>query len=202
MTVQPQFSSDTVRPVIEPGRGWAYLDTPAFRSRYVLAAHHLDDIDDIVEIGGYRTPITGFLTRPKRSVTVIDPQMTPSSADTLCGAPCRVRHLAACFQDVPDLPARYGLALLGLDLELYEGTRAQRRRTLDQFAPIVRAADRIVVEFAVDWTASRWLAGWVEETSGLRRTLDLTLDLRGDLGIDLSTSWPPLWRRRLRVLGG
>jgi hypothetical protein len=192
------------RPIPGGDKSWEYLVTPAYQTRYVLAAHYLDACADVVEVGGYRTPISGFLRAPHRSVTVIDPLIEPGEHDMLAGQPCRVRHVRAFFQDVPDLPATYGLALLGFDLELYEVSRVQRRRTLDQLTPVVRAASRIVMEIPRDWAASRWLGAWVEKTTGFRRVLDVTLDLKPerpeDLGVDLATSWPPIWRRRVLVL--
>lgn len=181
-------------------REWHYLATPAFQTRYVLAAHYLDDLDDIVEIGGYRTPITGFLRRPKRSVTVLDPRVAPLQQDQLLGQPCRVRHVPTLFQDFHDWPERYGLALLGLDFELYELTRRQRHAVLQQFEAVVRRADRIVVEIARDWPASRWLADWVQRTSGFHPTLRVTLTVEDPIEVDLNTSWPPIRKRTFRVL--
>jgi hypothetical protein len=179
---------------------WAYLGSRAFQSRYALAAWQLEDVAHIVEIGGYRTPITGFVRTPKKSVTVIDPHITPLSAETLLGQPCKVRHVPAFFQDWKEYPTSYGLVLLGLDFELYEVSRKLRAEILDQFVPVVRAASRIVMEAATDWTASRWLAGWVEKTTGYRPSLDLVIEMQGDLGVDLSKSWPPLRKRHLIVL--
>lgn len=181
-------------------REWAYLSSIPFQSRYALAAWQVDDLPDVVEIGGYRTPITHFLRRPHRSVTVLDPLITPFEAESLNGEPCVVRHAACFFQDWPRWPERYALVLLGLDLELYEISRARRRRVLEQFTPVVRGAERIVMEIPLDWAPSRWLGRWIEETTGYNRTMDVVLEIRGDLGVDLSNSWPPIRRRRVVVL--
>jgi len=187
-------------PPKEAPKEWSYLATPAFQTRYILASWYLERYPDVVEIGGYRTPITTFFRTPKRSVTVLDPRIVPAESDTVAGSPCRVRHLPLMFQDFDGWPERYGLALLGLDFELYELTRRRRREVLDRFEAVVRRADRIVIEVARDWPASRWLADWVEKTTGFDRVLQVTLDLKGDLGIDLSGSWPPFFRRTLVVL--
>ena len=67
-----------------------FYEHHAFKSRYVIASHHLRKCKHIVEIGGYRTPITGFLTSRHESVTVLDPYVKPAANDTLNGAPCKV----------------------------------------------------------------------------------------------------------------
>ena len=188
------------KPPPPDAREWTYLVTPAFQTRYILAAHYLEPCEHIVEIGGYRTPITRFLRTPKRSVTVLDPRVEPLERDELLGQGCRVRHVQTLFQDHHDWPAEYGLALLGLDFELYELPRRRRQSVLDRFAPVVLGAHRIVIEIARDWPASRWLAGWVMKQTGYDKVLQVTLDLKGDLGVDLSGSWPPFWRRTLMVL--
>jgi hypothetical protein len=179
---------------------WAYLSSVPFQSRYALAAWQVADIHDIVEIGGYRTPITQFLRGAHRTVTVLDPHIAPHQAESLNGAPCRVRHAACFFQDWADWPKDYALVMLGLDLELYEISRARRRKVLEQFTPVVGGAKRIVMEIPQDWAPSRWLGAWIEKTTGYNRTMDVILDIRGDLGVDLSRSWPPIRRRRVIVL--
>lgn len=76
-----------------------FYEHDAFKSRYVIAAHHLRGCRHIVEIGGYRTPITHFLTSQHASVTVLDPYVKPVANETLNGAPCRVRHFPMMFED-------------------------------------------------------------------------------------------------------
>ena len=74
---------------------WGYLDTEALQSRYVLAAHFVKDARNIVEIGGYRdNVITRFLTGTHDSVSVfsLDAEFETFEAETLNGAPCRVRR--------------------------------------------------------------------------------------------------------------
>lgn len=179
---------------------WAYLTSEEFRTRYVLGAHYLRDCADVVEIGAYRTPITQFLTGTHRSVTVIDPLVTPLERDELNGAPCRVRHVRARYQDLALDLCDYGLLLLGLDLELYELSRRERQRALDAFEPIVRGASRIVLEHAVDWTASRWLANHVRRVSGFTTTVSFRLHLEGPGSQPTPGSWPPLYHRQFMVL--
>ena len=76
-----------------------FYEHHAFKSRYVIAAHHLKHCRHIVEIGGYRTPITHFLTSQHASVTVLDPYVKPVANHSLNGAECKVRHLPMMFED-------------------------------------------------------------------------------------------------------
>jgi len=98
-----------------------HLAAPVLTARHALAAHFLRECPHIVEIGGYKTPITLFLTHAPETVTSIDPKIEPFSADQLNGRPCRVRHLAQKFQEVDiDLtPLSYGLVILGYSLKPY-----------------------------------------------------------------------------------
>ena len=40
-----------------------YLLSEGARCRYVIAAHYLRGCRRVVEIGGFKTPVTGFMTR-------------------------------------------------------------------------------------------------------------------------------------------
>jgi hypothetical protein len=55
-----------------------YLDSRAFFTRYVLAAHFVRDCRAIVEIGGAATPIDRFLTGARESVLILDPLIRES----------------------------------------------------------------------------------------------------------------------------
>jgi hypothetical protein len=65
-----------------------FYEHDAFRSRYVLAAHHLRGCRHVVEIGGYRTPISTFLHGHHESVTTIDPYVRPYASGTASRPPC------------------------------------------------------------------------------------------------------------------
>jgi hypothetical protein len=182
-------------------REWNYLATPAFQTRYVLAAHHMAGCADVVEIGGYRTPITNFLAGPHRSVLVLDPRIAPLELPELRGQPCRVRHLPRLFQEHDDYPADYGLVLLGIDLELYTMRRRVREETLHRFRRLLEGARRIVMEAPRDWPASRWLDDWILKLPRFRVHLRVRLEVLPEhLQFEASTSWPPICRRTFTVL--
>lgn len=105
----------------EDGDQIPHLLSPVMSSRQALAAHFLRACDHIIELGGYKAPITPFLTHGPKSVLSVDPKMAPFEAEQLHGKPCRVRHVAAKFQRMEfDIePDEYGLAILGYSLKGY-----------------------------------------------------------------------------------
>jgi len=123
-----------------------HLASPAAALRQVLAAHLLRGCEHIVEIGGAGWPITDFVTHRPRSVTVIDPKIAARADETLSGAPCRVRHVAAKLQQIDLAPpqSRFGLVLIGLSLKPFGDGEAVDEGLLS----LVRAADVLVLEHA------------------------------------------------------
>ena len=184
---------------IEAGRKfWGYLDTEAFRARYVLAAHFVRPAAHIVEIGGYRDNlITNFLTGHHESVSVfsLDAEFEPMERDTLNGAACRVRHVKDFFQNYPH--ATGDLAVVALGLEIHGGIEA--------FYELVRNATTTVLEIPVDHRPS------VDCLNGLLANVPVTI--RCQINLDLSANEsllrdelqahsmnPPFWRRHVYVL--
>lgn len=128
----------------DDGTTLQHLQGPAAAVRQAIAGHALGGLEHVIEIGGAGLPITRFLKPLPRSVTVIDPKITPLETDTLDGQPCRVRHLARKFQasavDVPD--GRLGVAMIGLSLK---GLGAQPAVT-EALVALCRRAERVVIE--------------------------------------------------------
>ncbi len=184
---------------IEAGRKfWGYLDTEAFRSRYVLAAHFVRRARHVIEIGGYRDNlITNFLTGPHESVTVysLDAEFTPDERDSLNGAPSRVRHVRDYFQHHPAPDG--DLAIVALGLEIHGG--------VDAFYDLVRRATTTVVEVPVDHRPS------VDCLTALLHHVPLVTRCRIDLDLSANAPLladelrahsmnPPFWRRHVYVL--
>lgn len=128
----------------DDGTRLQHLQGPAAAVRQLIAGHALGGLEHVIEIGGAGLPITHFLRPLPRSVTVIDPKITPLEAHMVDGAPCRVRHIARKFQavaiDVPD--GRLGVAMIGLSLK---GLGAQPAVT-EALADLCRRAERVVIE--------------------------------------------------------
>lgn len=129
-----------------------HLAAPILTARQALAAHFLRDCEHIVELGGYKKPITDFLTHHPKSVLSVDPKMAALERDELNGAPCRVRHLAVKFQQVDfDLePGTYGLVILGYSLKPY-GPQAPDG---DQLFALIDGAKRTVIDHVIDFERS------------------------------------------------
>ncbi|NGO52577.1 hypothetical protein [Allomesorhizobium camelthorni] len=110
---------EAVPPSDGAGQNLPHLSGPAAAIRQVLAAHFVRGCPHVLEIGGHRRPITGYLTHAPLSVTSIDPKTAEYEAEELNGRPCRVRHIARKFQDVEldYAPRSYGLVLLGYSLK-------------------------------------------------------------------------------------
>ena len=126
-----------------------HLAGPAAAIRQVIAAHYLIGCPDVVEIGGAGLPISRFVTHAPESVTVIDPKIVPLAAESLNGRPCRLRHIAAKFQETDVLPrlapGSYGLVLLGLSLK----PRGSKPALDEALLALARGARLVVIDYAL-----------------------------------------------------
>jgi hypothetical protein len=117
-----QVKPDSPSPSTEPfGQNLPHLSGVGASMRQVFAAHFLRDCPHVLELGGHRTPITGFLTHNPLSVLSVDPKTPAFEAEMLNGAPCSVRHVPKKFQelDYNYAPGSYGLVLLGYSLKAF-----------------------------------------------------------------------------------
>jgi len=110
--------------------GMPHLAGPAAGLRQAMAAHFVDGLSTIAEIGGHLRPVSGFLRHVPESFVCIDPKSKPFESDRLNGKPCRVRHIARKFQDVDLalLPGSYGLVFVGYSLKAYGSQDAVGRK--------------------------------------------------------------------------
>lgn len=173
-----------------------YLLSEAAQARCVIAAQVLRHCPHIIEIGGFTTPISQFLTGQHRSVTVIDPLMRAYSSDSLNGAPCRVRHIPQIFQSVDiEVPERYGFVMLGVSLKHFNEHPDQAEQEWMQLSGLVQGAQLAVIESAIDWPLGRQALEKLAALPGVRVRTQLDLDLSGNPGMDSDH-----FRRRLLIL--
>jgi hypothetical protein len=205
MPASPSETGDRIRvvrredtqPLAPGGPEWKYLESRAFTTRCVLAAHFVRSCRSVVEIGGAKTSIDRFLTGPHDGVLVLDPLITERHADTLNGCPCPVSHVRARFQDVEwHIPpkADYGLVMLGFEIQGMEPPH---------YAMLYQLVDRArvtVIEFPPSWAPSREQFDMVVAHTQTKVTFQGKLDLEGNDFGDLRNSWPPRCDRKLYVL--
>jgi len=159
----------------------------------VLAAHAVRACAHIVEIGGAGLPITGFLTHRPDSVTVIDPKIPDFAAETLNGAPCRLRHRAAKLQEVEIAPpGAYALILLGLSLKPFGRSGATPPRLL----ALAAGAQVLVIDYALDLERARGQIGALTATRDAAPKIDLALTIN-----DAALRAAGFDRRRFLVFG-
>ena len=177
---------------------WGYLDTEALQSRYVLAAHFVKDARNIVEIGGYRdNVITRFLTGTHDSVSVfsLDAEFETFEAETLNGAPCRVRHVGDYFQNYPFPTESLAVIVLGIEI----------LGDFDPLCNLLSNADVAVIEVPIDHAPSVDCLGAILQRTNLRVAVQINLDLSPNefiIGDELAKTNmnKPFWKRNVYVL--
>lgn len=177
---------------------WGYLDTEALQSRYVLAAHFVKDARNIVEIGGYRdNVITRFLTGTHDSVSVfsLDAEFETFEAETLNGAPCRVRHVSDYFQNYPHPTESLAVIVLGIEI----------LGDFDPLCNLLSNADIAVIEVPIDHAPSVDCLGAILQRTNLRVAVQINLDLSANefiIGDELAATNmnKPFWKRNVYVL--
>lgn len=177
---------------------WGYLDTEALQTRYVLAAHFVRKMRNIVEIGGYRgNLITSFLTGTHDSVSVysLDAEFDSLEQETLNGAPCRVRHIGDYFQNYSHATESLGVIVLGIEI-------------LGDFEPLcnlLRHAEVAVVEVPIDHAPSVDCLNAILARTNLHIAVQINLDLSPNesiVGNELAQTNMnvPFWKRNVYVL--
>ena len=177
---------------------WGYLDTEALQSRYVLAAHFVRHARNIVEIGGYRdNVITRFLTGTHDSVSVfsLDAEFETFEAETLNGAPCRVRHVSDYFQNYTHLTESLGVIVLGIEI----------LGDFDPLCNLLSNAEAAVIEVPIDHAPSVDCLGAILQRTSLRVAVQINLDLSPNefiIGDELvkTNMNVPFWKRNVYVL--
>ena len=164
---------------------WRYLESEALKTRYVLAAHYLRDCDTILEVGGYKTPITGFLTGDHNSVVVVDPLVAPSKPASTW------RHVQALIEHHDVVGQPEGFLWLGMDAS---------KRALRKIRPILLGCKVIVIEFPPRHMASVLAFRELLKRDEFEVTLKVRLDLSDNDFGDLTDSYEPHPVRELYVL--
>ena len=169
-----------------------YLTSEAAQTRYVLAAYYVRDCPEIIEIGGFKTPITQFLNSSPSRVLMLDPKIRAYHGDHLNNTPCRVDYLPLRFQDYDFSEFRdYGLVILGCSLKYFrdENQKDQWRKLVD----LINGARITVLEFSVDWERSVDNVAFMLKNTATHIRLQIDMDLQHGMNT-------PYHKRRLMVL--
>ncbi len=173
-----------------------YLYSEAAQSRCVIAAHAVRHCPHVVEIGGFTTPITLFLTGHHESVTVMDPLMREYSNDHLNGQPCQVKHVPIPFQYARfNAAGEYGFVMLGASLKHFGEDPVQREQEWAMLVDMISGAQVSVIEAAIDWPLGKGVLDKLLEIPNIQLRTSIDLDLSANPGMD-----PDHYRRRLLVL--
>ncbi len=151
----------------------------------MIAAHYLKDCDNIIEIGGYKTPITDFLTHDYHQAVSIDPLIEPREEKKILHAREDFRY----FDFKPYITKPYGLVMLGMDLPFDF-----------KLFTLAASAKRLVIELPLCHRPSQLQFELLEKNVSWHVDLQLKLDFSGnDLG-NLENSFPIMPHRILYVL--
>jgi hypothetical protein len=170
---------------------WKYLYSEPFKCRYALAAYLLRDCEYIFEIGGYKTPIDEFVTHEAKMVMSIDPRIEESAQLGKTSHRIKARWPDVEFPKVDN----FGLVVLGLELHL-------TNEDWGKFYELVKKSKRTILGVVPDHVHSLNQYNQIVNETGVRKAMEVTLDLsQNDFG-DLTNSAPPKTTRRIVVLDG
>jgi hypothetical protein len=158
---------------------WPYLSTNEAKSRCVIAAHYLNECDNLVEIGGYLTPIHEFLSPAGQEIWVFDPKL-PEKDFSLGMAPAiQVRQRPLRFQaaKMPFKAGSYGLVLLGCSLKFDKKDPADKIEGLGKLREWAQNAKVIVLEYAKDWEPAREVARLFADLPSHESVLNIGLSI-------------------------
>ena len=134
---------------------WSYLKNSALKTRYAITAWLLRKSKRIIEIGGYKTPITEFVHGKNTYVEVIDPKI--SSKKPKSGSQkTRLIYHKCDFSDWNNKTAKpFDLVFLGLDLHSTEKTEFENITTFCKFIHFCAAAKSVVIEFPIEFARAK-----------------------------------------------
>lgn len=165
---------------------WKYLWSEAFKSRSVLAAYFLRDCSTIIELGGYKTPISQFVSKDKK-VIVIDPRTDPIDLDN-------TKHLQISFESWHgELEQPYGVVILGIELHM-------QNEGWHKLFNLIENSEIAVIEVPIEHCHSVDQFNIILQNTNKKITSKILLDLSGNDFGNLDGSAPPKTLRQINVL--
>ncbi|MDR3646284.1 MAG: hypothetical protein P4L22_01950 [Candidatus Babeliales bacterium] len=144
-------------------REWPYLTSQALKTRYALTAYLLNDVDTIIEIGGYKTPIDGFVK--DKNVVVIDPKIEAKNEG-------KVTYLPIKLQDWKDevKSTNYAVVILGMDLHLDDNG-------WNKLIELIKNSKKTVLEFSSSYTPAHEQFKKICASTNKKSNLIIKMDL-------------------------
>lgn len=136
---------------------WDYLTHPALRTRYAVVAALLQESPRIVEIGGYKTPITQFMDSRPREIVVIDP-LLDESGESGDKTATKYIHLKMDFSDFDTstyLDVAYDVVFLGLDMHSPDKTEVENVEVFAKFIDFCSRAKSVFIEYPIGWNRAK-----------------------------------------------
>lgn len=165
---------------------WKYLWSEPFKSRSVLAAYFVRNCNTVIEIGGYKTPISSFLPSNKKCI-VLDPRTESFESEN-------VKHLQINFEDWNDVPEQpFGLVILGIELHMQEDG-------WQKLFALIEKSEITVIEVPIEHIHSVNQFNRILENTSKKVDSKILLDLSGNNFGDLQGSAPPKTLRQINVL--
>lgn len=158
-------------------REWPYLTSEALKTRYALTAYLLRDSQVLVEVGGYKTPISGFVDN--KTVIVIDPKIEAMSE------PQKI-HLPIKLQDWNEQEIQgvdYSLVILGMDLHLDDSG-------WEKLFNLINNSKKTIIEFSSSYKPARKQFTHILDHVTKNSTLVVKLDLSDNDGSSYPEFYP------------
>jgi hypothetical protein len=170
---------------------WNYLFSEVFKTRYVVAAYHMQNCDEIIEIGGYKTPISQFIKNKK--ITVIDP-LSPKFDSPL------VKHyqmtldkyLQTYGKSIPK--SKYGIIILGLYLKDISA------ETWNYLYKLISESTITIIETPIEWSTSVDQFKQILKNTRKKISMQIAFDFSNNNFGELHNSYPPRVKRTMYFL--
>lgn len=167
-----------------PMSRWNYLYSPPFLVRQVIAAHYLNNLKTIIELGGWKSPISGFLSHDYQQIINIDPLIENYKEERLFHSKKDYRE----FDFLPYTKEPYGLVCLGFELPCSL-----------KLINLCNKADRLVIEYPSNHSPSIYEFALLKPYLKLQLDIKLQLDLTDNDFGNLENSFPVFPHRTLYI---
>ncbi len=144
-------------------REWPYLTSEALKTRYAITSYLLRDCDMIIEIGGYKTPISDFVT--DKDVIVIDPKIERKITEKVVHLPIKIQDWNGSIRS-----SNYAVVILGMDLHLDD---SGWKRVFE----LINGSKRTVIEFSASYKPAHQQFKFICDNITKNKSVGVKLDL-------------------------